>query len=652
MTGQKSIPIGNDHNKSPSLAYPELKNMLGSVTKKVQRRALLVYFLVVLLGMAVSYIGNSDQLKAFGLGLVIPGGGLVYTGQWISLVLTCALFAVTFLLWFASGNIIGPPGVWLGSAAYAAFHAGHPHMSANHTFALWLVPTVVAAGFAYIAWARSRSFKKGLITRAKRNNYLSDKQFTPTEVPSFQPEFWRELTLDELKEARFLFDRALQPLDSYEGFDWVEFQFQFAAVRYQLNTINYTLALMNYHSTLSFRGYLQQAQKNTIDKLLNKRVWGYWRWESLWGNFTTDFDPIKKDNIMLSGWSGMAMGVYALVTGDDHYTKSGSMTFRYDDKSYAYDIHSMANCVYENFKQSEWTLFPCEPNWIYNMCNETGFTFLQQHDRLYGTGYATDIALDYTDTIDNEFTTVDGRVIALRSQRLGFSIPLLTSPLADASFGTWSNATKPLHAQRVWHIFRNEFVTIEPSGDVSIKTKGWDEIDAGNYRLSLISTLGACRCFALEMGDEDLAEKLKFTARKKYPYIERNGINYYPEASSLANIMNCYGTMHRHNAWAQLNQFDLPERVFNGPLLTSCSYPEILVAKAVSHTGTDIELVLYAGSENRVQQIVISHLSPETQYLVFCSTDNYSYSQDSDSNGELHLVITLHDRTLVSVKPT
>ncbi|BFM14591.1 hypothetical protein R50073_07740 [Maricurvus nonylphenolicus] len=651
MTAKQRNDAFDARGAVQNLALPELSSALGPITQRVQRRAVLVYLLLCSVSLTLAWFGDSERLSAFGLGMTMPGGGLIYTGQWIALVVTWLLFAVSLLLWFASGNIIGPPLVWIGAAGYSAYHAGHPHMAENYDVVLWLVPSMVVAGFVYLTFARKRAFNKRLEVRAERNRYLEKESFEPVSAPSFDNDFWRELTLDELKQARFVFDRALQPVDRFDGFDWVEFQFQFAAVRYQLNQISYGLGLMQYHSTPSFHGYLKQAQRNAIDKLLEKRVWGYWKWESLWGNFSTDIDPIKKDNIMLSGWGGMAVGVYATVTGDDHYSQPGSLTFQYDDKSFEYDVHSVAECVHKNFNNSEWTLFPCEPNWVYNMCNETGATFLAQHDRLYGTHYFSDIEEDYLASINNEFTTVDGRVIAVRSQRMGFTIPLLTSPLADASFGTWANATKPLMAQRVWKIFSNEFVSVSEDGDVEIKTKGWDEVDAGSYKPSLITTLGACRGFALEMGDYELADNLKQTAENKYDVVEQNGIRYFTGVSSMANIMNVYTSMLRKNAWAQLNTFNLPDRIMEGPILADCKYPEVLVAKAVSHTGKDLELVLYPGTDENMPEITISRLGAKSTYTVFNSTTGLETELISNEAGDLILNAQLAGRTEVRITP-
>ena len=52
----------------------------------------------------------------------------------------------------------------------------------------------------------------------------------------------RELSAQDVKLMRFLLDRALQPLEAFDGFEWLD-QFQTAAVRYQLNFIGYALSM-------------------------------------------------------------------------------------------------------------------------------------------------------------------------------------------------------------------------------------------------------------------------------------------------------------------------------------------------------------------------------------------------------------------------
>jgi hypothetical protein len=50
-------------------------------------------------------------------------------------------------------------------------------------------------------------------------------------------------------------------------------------LRYQLNYTCYALAIAQYVYTPAFTGYLTEAQANTIEKMRDKRVWGYWAHE-------------------------------------------------------------------------------------------------------------------------------------------------------------------------------------------------------------------------------------------------------------------------------------------------------------------------------------------------------------------------------------
>ena len=80
---------------------------------------------------------------------------------------------------------------------------------------------------------------------------------------------------------RYLLDLSLQPIESF-GVLHIE-QYLLSALRYQLNYTCYALALAQYNFTPAFTGYLTEAQANTIEKMRDKRVWGYWAHECLVG---------------------------------------------------------------------------------------------------------------------------------------------------------------------------------------------------------------------------------------------------------------------------------------------------------------------------------------------------------------------------------
>src|SRR6266851_9426644 len=111
--------------------------------------------------------------------------------------------------------------------------------------------------------------------------------------------------------------------------------------------------------TPSFYGYLSQAQRNLIELYLDRRIWGYWLWESAWGHLNlTDPDPAAKDNIMLTGWFGIQLCMYMSNTGDRRYAEPGSLPFRRNlRRVYHHDAHTIAQSVMKNFLDSEFCLY-------------------------------------------------------------------------------------------------------------------------------------------------------------------------------------------------------------------------------------------------------------------------------------------------------
>lgn len=110
-----------------------------------------------------------------------------------------------------------------------------------------------------------------------------------------------ELSQDELEHLRYGLEGALQPVDSFWGFDRRD-QFQLTATRYQINLLAYTLANAHYSRMPAFHGYMAQAQRNLIEKMLVPEIWRYWRLENRWGNLRNSADPVIRDNIMLTGY--------------------------------------------------------------------------------------------------------------------------------------------------------------------------------------------------------------------------------------------------------------------------------------------------------------------------------------------------------------
>jgi hypothetical protein len=87
------------------------------------------------------------------------------------------------------------------------------------------------------------------------------------------------------------------------------------------------------------------------------------------------------------------------------------------------------------------------------------------------------------------------------------------------------------------------------------------------------------------------------------------------------------------------------ETAFTGPILSGASFEEVLVAKAFSHTGTDLDLVLYNNGEAGVFELGVSRLKAGMNYSVGVETVT------ADQKGEVTIKVKVDGRTQVLVQP-
>jgi hypothetical protein len=132
----------------------------GPLTVNRLRRFYTVLAAIFLLGLAPSVLGMSAQWKAFGLGIVFPGGGFLYAGGIVGVVgalLSLAAFAVIMFIWWARGPILGPPGVLVGTALLsAAWIQGGEGVAAME----YAIPAGVVALHGYLLLKRRARFAR------------------------------------------------------------------------------------------------------------------------------------------------------------------------------------------------------------------------------------------------------------------------------------------------------------------------------------------------------------------------------------------------------------------------------------------------------------------------------------------------------------
>jgi hypothetical protein len=499
--------------------------------------------------------------------------------------------------------------------------------------------------------ARERGHRAALVRRERRNAHLEEvaervrrDPATPRRLP--EPKVEPELTPDELALARFGLDRALQPVDQWSGFDKIE-QFQSSAVRYQVTTLGHALSTLQYARMPAFQGYLSQAQRNLIDKWQERICWAYWAKESVWGHLRYDPDPVPRDNIMLTGWLTYQIASYVSNTGDTRYSEPGSVTFRHPrGHEYRYDLHALTAALVDNFERSDFTLYPCEPNWIYALCNGYGVLPLPMHDRMFGTTYSERLLPAFRRGFEQEFLSVDGRTIGIRSSMTGLTIPAMTSILSDAAV-IWQLAPVfPDLARGLWETVRHEWVRLPEHGPVEIEMRGWDKGDFGNYKRVPATAFSAITWAAKEMGDMELAQRLLADAEATLDPVVERGVKHYRRASTLSNAALLGATGAGAYSHRQRVARGMPRSWQIGPVLDECAYPEVLVAHAVSD-GNDLRVVLYPGAGPGRQQVAIADLLPGQRYDVrgavieeFVAGRDGRAVLDVDLDGRVELTIT------------
>jgi hypothetical protein len=625
----------------------------GPVTAARQRRNLAVYLLICALGLLPTLLSASASWRAFGLGLLVPGGGfpaaLGFSGL-LALGLTLGLLYLSVAVWFWNGMIVAPIAVWLGAALLAGAEAGESTSLLGLPAALATVGAL--AYYRQRTLARRRSADEQRL--AARQEFFADSLAEVTvQAAAEAAPGTRELSLKDLQALRYAFDRALQPVGEFKGYTIID-QFQPAALRYQVNHLGYALGLSQCHYTPSFHGYLSQAQRNLIETYRVKRVWDYWVLESMWGHLNfSNFDPAAKDNIMLTGYYGMQVNQYMLASGDRRYAEPGSLSFRLSDQVvYPHDAHTLVDSIRNNQARSDFCLYACEPNWVYPVCNMYGMSALASHDRLFGTHYSATILPRWLDSLRAEFTDAKGTIVGLRSYLTGHELPLFAG---EAGIAHFANIFSPALGRRLWAVGRKELsfcLASDGAGGQRLSfppgaLSFFDTIDVGNYRRGMLFAYAAVAMASREFGDNELAEAAIRSMEMDCGMSIDNGVLHYTRGSGLATLWALEARIMRtgdyHNSFVQ----GPPASVFSGPLLGTASYPEVLVAKAFSQ-GEDLELVLYPGVRDGAQTLGFERLRAGQRYAV---EGIEGASVTADGEGRASLSVTLAGRTALRLVP-
>jgi hypothetical protein len=629
-----------------TLQIPDKPRVQGPLLAARVRRTVGIYLAVLVIGVLPSALGASAGARALGLGLVLPGGGFVFTSDPVLALASfaAAAFAFAFYL-FLRANHVALPAVWVAAAIGAVFRTG----TGLWEWAEWVVPLTALSALG-VVFVRSRFLHRRARARAaQRNRYLETLSVVAPERPRVPP-VGEELGPDDLAHQRWALDLALQPVDSWEGFDTGS-QWLMNARRYQCNWLQWGLALGQYTRTPAFGGHLDVAQRNLVEKMRQREVWEYWRTENLFGNLDPNPDPIRRDNIMYSGYFALMLETYASNTGDDRYEQAESLSLRWDDHTtFEYDSARVSSAVEQNFEGAgDWAMFPCEPGFVFPVCNAIGMDALVIRDRRFGTG-ATEQLLDrFRQTLEQELMTADGTIISNVFARYGFSNTALASIVSDILTPVFLHPLVPEILQRNHEILRRESIRIDDG--VHVQSRGlarrMDHSDPANSQRSPLFLLAALLAFATEAGDDDLAAAVRRRVAAEVDVTSDGRRRWFTGASVFANANWLLASMNRPWGWYDLVRVGMPEVWCRGPRLEAVPYPDVLVARAVTD-GAALDLVLRPGDAGGRRRLRVTRLLPRHAYR---ADGAVAAEVQADDRGEAELEVDVGDRTAVRLAP-
>ena len=317
------LRVFNDSAPSGVLTVPPIpirRRMFGPLTLMRRWRTAAFGASIYVFSLFLLYENFSASVECVRAGVDIPrrrlplfrrSGGLFACGNRLPGAADCGRQLVRIR---QHGNSIF---AWLGGAVLAGVFAG----TGSWSWVIPAVPTLVAA--VVLLWIiGNRMSLREEVARARAHN-AAFAGLTPLlrQFPVLAE--GPELNPLELAVTCKTFDKALEQLNQWKGITLDVEQWQLSATRYQLYAASWQLAAVQYRHTPAFAGYSRDAQANLLQRMLDRRIWGFWFWENLWGNFDPNPDPIRRDNIMVSGYVAEIVGIFETLTGDRRLRSTG-----------------------------------------------------------------------------------------------------------------------------------------------------------------------------------------------------------------------------------------------------------------------------------------------------------------------------------------
>jgi hypothetical protein len=327
-------------------------------------------------------------------------------------------------------------------------------------------------------------------------------------------------------------------------------QDDFGGYRFQLAYMTYAMALAHMHRLPAAPGLFKPLFEKAIAKMLHPEVWMYWKDTSRGGavfnahlssKYHEQYDPVAKDNIMYSAYVQSMTLLYNYLFDDDRYCRPGALTFSFftpfwggAEKRFAYDQNTLNEHVYWQMVESGYLGVACEPNCVFQICNQPAILGFRLHDLLTGEAVADDVTASYEKAwqqfgrLDdnghyNKFLFENPRTVVPNSDKAAW---------VDAWCGSLMNMWNRDFVRANYPAQIDDLVDRSPDGTVAVgkpHTMGGMPVvgDSGDFGWTAVWTS--------EMGDEATLNGLLAHADRYMSPTYRHGGLYYPRNDTFAD---------------------------------------------------------------------------------------------------------------------
>lgn len=329
-------------------------------------------------------------------------------------------------------------------------------------------------------------------------------------------------------------------------------QDDFGGYRFQLAYMIYGLALTHRHRLPAAPGVFRPTIQRLIDKLLLPEVWLYWRDVSRGGavfnahladRLHEEWNPVVRDNIMYSAYVQSGALLHDHLFADDRYAAPGSLTFRHwsffwggPEKRFAYDRDSLSEHVYWQMVENGYLGVACEPNCVFQICNQPAILGFRLHDLITGGTRADDVVAGYEKAwadfgrLDagghyNMMISEDTRVV--RPNEAPY-------PWVDAWCGALMNTWNRDFVREHYPHQVADFLVPGPDGTLSVRSAPAREV-MGQPVVTDTCDTGWVAAWASEMGDRDTLDGLLAHADRFMNPTWRDAGLYYPRNDTPAD---------------------------------------------------------------------------------------------------------------------